>query len=153
MERKIHAYKNYFIDFINSLSDIESKKVFYVLDMLKMQERLSTRFVKHIEDGIFELRAEHCGNIFRVFFIFDEGNVDVTNDYLSGKKIQWTCTISDNEELNSILSENITWKETTNVNQIMIKFSTNRSYIGETLTIVASIADETKATLQLNITS
>ena len=75
MERKIHAYKNYFIDFINSLSDIESKKVFYVLDMLKMQERLSTRFVKHIEDGIFELRAEHCGNIFRVFFIFDEGNV------------------------------------------------------------------------------
>ena len=75
MERTIHAYTNYFIDFINSLSDIESKKVFYVLDMLKMQERLSTRFVKHIEDGIFELRAEHCGNIFRVFFIFDEGNV------------------------------------------------------------------------------
>lgn len=75
MERKIRAYKNYFIDFINSLSDIESKKVFYVLDMLKMQERLSTRFIKHIEDGIFELRAEHCGNIFRVFFIFDEGNV------------------------------------------------------------------------------
>ena len=75
MERKIRAYKNYFIDFIKSLSDIESKKVFYVLDMLKMQERLSTRFIKHIEDGIFELRAEHCGNIFRVFFIFDEGNV------------------------------------------------------------------------------
>ena len=85
--------------------------------------------------------------------VFDEGNIDVTDDYLSGKEIQWTCTISDNEELNSILSENITWKETTNVNQIMIKFSTNRSYIGETLTIVASIADETKAILQLNITS
>ena len=72
---------------------------------------------------------------------------------MSGKEIQWTCAISDNEELNSILSENITWKETTNVNQIMIKFSTNRSYIGETLTIVASIAGETKAILQLNITS
>ena len=35
MERKICAYKNYFIDFIKSLSDIESKKVFYVLDMLQ----------------------------------------------------------------------------------------------------------------------
>ena len=57
------------------------------------------------------------------------------------------------EFFSNILSENITWKETTNVNQIMIKFSTNRSYIGETLTIVASIADETKAILQLNITS
>ena len=44
-------------------------------DMLKMQERLSTKFVKHIEDEIFELRAEHGGNIFRVFFIFDEGNI------------------------------------------------------------------------------
>ena len=49
--------------------------MFYVLDMLKTQERLSEKFVKHIEDGIFELRAEYGGNIFRVFFIFDDGNV------------------------------------------------------------------------------
>ena len=75
MERKIRAYKNYFTDFISSISEVEARKIFYVLDMLKMQERLSTKFVKHIEDGIFELRAEHGGNIFRVFFIFDEGNI------------------------------------------------------------------------------
>ena len=75
MEWKIRAHKNYFTDFISSISELEARKVFYVLDMLKMQERLSTKFVKHIEDGIFELRAEHGGNIFRVFFIFDEGNI------------------------------------------------------------------------------
>ncbi|MBQ0126922.1 MAG: type II toxin-antitoxin system RelE/ParE family toxin [Bacteroidales bacterium] len=75
MERKIRAYKNYFTDFISSISELEARKVFYVLDMLKMQERLSAKFVKHIEDGLFELRAEHGGNIFRVFFIFDEGNI------------------------------------------------------------------------------
>lgn len=75
MERKIRAYKNYFTDFIASISELEARKVFYVLDMLKMQERLSAKFVKHIEDGLFELRAEHGGNIFRVFFIFDEGNI------------------------------------------------------------------------------
>ena len=75
MERKIRAYRNYFTDFITSISELEARKVFYVLDMLKMQERLSTKFVKHIEDGIFELRAEHSGNIFRVFFIFDEGDI------------------------------------------------------------------------------
>ena len=75
MERKIRAYRNYFTDFITSISELEARKVFYVLDMLKMQERLSTKFVKYIEDGIFELRAEHSGNIFRVFFIFDEGNI------------------------------------------------------------------------------
>ncbi|MCQ2154525.1 MAG: type II toxin-antitoxin system RelE/ParE family toxin [Bacteroidales bacterium] len=72
MERKIRAYKNYFTDFISSISEVEARKVFYVIDMLKMQERLSTKFVKHIGDGIFELRAESGGNIFRVFFIFDE---------------------------------------------------------------------------------
>ena len=75
MERRIRAYRNYFTDFISSISELEARKVFYVLDMLKMQERLSTKFVKHIDDGIFELRAEHGGNIFRVFFIFDEGNI------------------------------------------------------------------------------
>lgn len=75
MERKIRAYKNYFTDFISSISEVEARKIFYVLDMLKMQERLSTKFIKHIEEGIFELRAEHGGNIFRVFFIFDEGNI------------------------------------------------------------------------------
>ncbi len=60
MERKVCAYKGY---------------LFYVLDMLKMQERLSTKFVKYVENGIFEIRAEHCGEIFRVFLVFDEGNI------------------------------------------------------------------------------
>ena len=74
-ERIISAYKNYFKDFINSLSDAEARKVFYVIDMLKTQERVNAKFVKYLRDEIFELRAEHGGNIFRVFFIFDDGNV------------------------------------------------------------------------------
>lgn len=75
MERKVCAYKDYFTNFINSLKEVEARKLFYVLDMLKMQERLSTKFVKYVENGIFEIRAEHCGEIFRVFFVFDEGNI------------------------------------------------------------------------------
>lgn len=75
MERRICAYKDYFTKFIATLKEAEARKVFYVLDMLKMQERLSAKFVKYIEDGIFELRAEHSGNIYRVFFIFDEDNI------------------------------------------------------------------------------
>ena len=34
-ERKILAYKDYFRDFIQSLTDAEARKVFYVIDMLK----------------------------------------------------------------------------------------------------------------------
>ena len=57
-ERKIIAYKNYFVDFIQSLDEEVAKKIFYVIDMLKTQERLSKQFVKHIESGIYELRVE-----------------------------------------------------------------------------------------------
>lgn len=74
-ERKILYYKNYFIEFFMSLQDGAKRKISYVLDMLKTQERLSSNFIKHIREGIFEMRASHEGNIYRVFFIFDEGNI------------------------------------------------------------------------------
>lgn len=51
------------------------KKIDYVLDVLKMQDRVSEKFVKYIKDGIYEIRASHNGNIYRAFFIFDEGNI------------------------------------------------------------------------------
>ena len=74
-ERKILYYKSYFIDFFNSLDVGAKRKVAYVLDMIKTQERVSQNFVKHIRDGLFELRASHNGNIYRAFFIFDDGNI------------------------------------------------------------------------------
>ena len=74
-ERQILYYKNYFIEFFLSLVDGAKKKVAYVLDMIKTQERLNSNFVKSIRDGIYELRASHNGNIYRAFFIFDEGNI------------------------------------------------------------------------------
>ena len=40
-------------------------------------DRLPVKFVKHLRGGIFELRTEYEGNIYRVFFIFDEGNIVV----------------------------------------------------------------------------
>ena len=76
-ERRILTYKNYFLDFINSVSDPVRRKVDYILDMLKCQERISKKFVKAIKDGIYELRVEAEGNIYRVFFIFDDGNIVV----------------------------------------------------------------------------
>ena len=74
-ERKILYYKSYFIDFFNSLDVGAKRKVAYVLDMIKTQERVSQNFIKHIRDGLFELRASHNGNIYRAFFIFDDGNI------------------------------------------------------------------------------
>lgn len=74
-ERRILFYKDYFISFYRSLSEGAQKKFDYSLAMLKIQERVSTKFVKFIRDGIYEVRATHDGNIYRAFFIFDDGNV------------------------------------------------------------------------------
>ena len=76
-ERKIYFYKDYFIEFYNALSQGSKKKLDYVLAKLRTEERVVAKFVKSIREGIFELRVEHEGNIYRVFFIFDEGNIVV----------------------------------------------------------------------------
>lgn len=74
-ERKILYYKDYFLKFFLSLNEGARKKVAYVLDVLKTQQRPNKNFVKYIRDGIYEIRAQHDGNIYRAFFIFDDGNI------------------------------------------------------------------------------
>ena len=51
------------------------EKVLYGLLMLKTVDRLSTKYVKSIKDGLFELRIEWKSNIYRIFFCFDEGQI------------------------------------------------------------------------------
>lgn len=77
MKRKIIAYGDYFNDFISSLTEDVSKKLYYVLSILETQERISTKFVKSIRGGLFEMRIEYESNIYRVFFIFDEEQIVV----------------------------------------------------------------------------
>ena len=74
-ERKIRAFKHYFRDFINEIEEAAADKIFKVLDILKMNMRVSAKFVKAVGDGLFELRVEYESNIYRVFFIFDRGDV------------------------------------------------------------------------------
>ena len=74
-ERRILVYKDYFLTFDRALEAGAQKKIDYVLDVLKMQDRVSEKFVKYIKEGIYEIRASYNGNIYRAFFIFDEGNI------------------------------------------------------------------------------
>lgn len=74
-ERRILVYKDYFLTFYRALEAGAQKKIDYVLDVLKMQDRVSEKFVKYIKEGIYEIRAFYNGNIYRAFFIFDEGNI------------------------------------------------------------------------------
>ena len=77
MKRRIITFGRYFGEFMEGLTAKEREKVDYGLALLKTQDRLPTKFVKHIKDGLYELRTEYNGNIYREFFYFDEGNIVV----------------------------------------------------------------------------
>ena len=77
MKRRIITFGRYFGEFMERLTDKEREKVDYGLVLLKTQDRLPAKFVKHIRDGLYELRTEYNGNTYRVFFIFDEGKIVV----------------------------------------------------------------------------
>ena len=66
-KRKIRTYGGYFEAFMETLTEKEQDKIQYGLLLLKTQERLSTKFVKFVQDGVFELRTEYIVVLFNGF--------------------------------------------------------------------------------------
>lgn len=77
MKRKIITYGGYFETFIEKLSEKVLRKLDYIISLLETEDRLPTKFIKYLRDGLYELRMEYNGNIYRVFFIFDDGSIVV----------------------------------------------------------------------------
>ena len=77
MKRTISTYGGYFECFIESLSPKELLKLNYIISLLETKDRVPTKFIKFIRDGLYELRMEYNSNIYRVFFIFDDGQIVV----------------------------------------------------------------------------
>jgi phage-related protein len=77
MKRRIVTFGRHFSEFMEGLTAKEREKIDYGLVLLKTQNRLSAKFVKHIRNGIYELRVEYNSNIYRVFFIFEEDYIVV----------------------------------------------------------------------------
>ena len=77
MRRKIRTYGGYFEAFMSELDEKVREKVQYGLLLLKTQDRVSKKFVKFIRDELYELRVKCGSDNYRVFFIFDEGQIVV----------------------------------------------------------------------------
>jgi phage-related protein len=77
VKRIISTYGSYFERFIATLSPKELVKLNYIISLLETQDRVPEKFIKFIRDGLYELRMEYESNIYRVFFIFDDGQVVV----------------------------------------------------------------------------
>ncbi len=77
MRRKIITYGGYFERFIATLSVKELRKLDYIISMLETEDRMPVKFIKHLQEGLYELRMEYESNTYRVFFIFDDGQIVV----------------------------------------------------------------------------
>ena len=77
MKRKILTYGGYFERFIEKLLPKELTKLNYIISLLETCDRVPTKFIGYIRDGLYELRMEFNSNIYRVFFIFDDGQIVV----------------------------------------------------------------------------
>ena len=78
-KREIKFYKHYFNEFFVAQSDKVRRKIAQTLVWIQTIDRLPVSILKSIEGkkGLYEIRVEYAGNIYRVFCCFDEGSLVV----------------------------------------------------------------------------
>lgn len=76
-KREIRFFKHYFNEFYVAQSEKVRRKIAQTLVWLQTLDRLPTSIFKSIEGkkGLFEIRVEFGGDIFRIFCCFDEGSL------------------------------------------------------------------------------
>ena len=77
MKREIIFYKNYFKEFYVAQNEKVRRKIAQTLVWLQTLDRLPVTILKSIEGkkGLYEIRIEFAGDIFRVLCCFDKGSL------------------------------------------------------------------------------
>ena len=77
MIREVITFGPYFNNFLKTVSQKVVEKMDYILLLLMIEERISSKFIKYIEGtkGLYEVRIFVESNIYRVFCCFDEGRL------------------------------------------------------------------------------
>lgn len=72
--RQVVAYANYFKDFKKTLRKETLQKVYQVFIYIMTQEQVPVKFLKAITGvtGLYEIRVEEGGNIYRIFCCMDD---------------------------------------------------------------------------------
>ena len=89
--RTIIFYKDYFEKFFKKQPDKVKEKIIWTLELIEELPKVPETYLKHIvnTDGIYEIRVQQGGDVFRIFCFFDKGKlVIVANAYQ--KKTQKT---------------------------------------------------------------
>ncbi len=75
--RQLVVFEDHFREFRKTLDKEALRKLYQVLTLIMKVEVIPIRFLKAIRGrkGLYEIRSEYEGNIYRVFCCFDEGNL------------------------------------------------------------------------------
>ena len=90
-ERKVIAYKRYFLDFYENQTDSVQAKIEWTLKLIEITQQIPEKYFKHIEGtkALYEIRVEVGNNIYRIFSFFDKGNLVILGNAFQ-KKTQKT---------------------------------------------------------------
>lgn len=71
--REVIAYKNYFESFLREQPQKVQDKIFKIIEAIEILERVPINYLKHLAgtNGLYEVRINLAGNIWRVFCFFD----------------------------------------------------------------------------------
>ncbi len=78
-QRQIIFYKRYFVDFYLAQPEKVQEKIDYVFRIIRSVQNVPKKFLDYMSetDGLYEVRVEFEGNIYRIFCCFDKGNLVV----------------------------------------------------------------------------
>jgi len=75
--RDVYYYKDYYLDFFESLKPEVQKKFNWTLQLISTLDRVPEKYFKHLtgSTGLYEVRVEFGSDIYRVFCFFDKGKL------------------------------------------------------------------------------
>jgi phage-related protein len=89
-DRQVVAYKNYFLDLYRELPDNVQAKIEWTLNLIRVTRQVPEKYFKHLEGmkGLYEIRVEIGGNIYRIFSLFRQGKFSSS----------WKCFSKENSK-------------------------------------------------------
>jgi len=77
--RTIIFYKDYFEDFFLKQRDKVKDKIIWTFYLIEELQRVPETYLKNIKgsEGLYEIRVQQAGDIFRIFCFFDHGQLVV----------------------------------------------------------------------------
>lgn len=89
--RTIVFYQDHFTAFFIRQRQAVKDKIIWTFELIEELHRIPETYLKHVEGtiGLFEIRVQQGGDIFRIFCFFDEGQLIVVTSAFQ-KKTQKT---------------------------------------------------------------